>query len=66
MNLNREEEKKMIETVMGAWATFAKDPKEGLKKYGWPIYDPESKLRVSVQSREWLLMSNFPSSQSQP
>ena len=25
---------------MTAWATFAKDPQNGLKKLGWPVYDP--------------------------
>jgi carboxylesterase type B len=38
------EEKKMVETIMGAWTAFAKDPKEGLTKFGWPVYDPESEF----------------------
>jgi hypothetical protein len=25
---------------MTAWATFAKDPHDGLTKLGWPVYDP--------------------------
>jgi hypothetical protein len=32
----------MIRTVMSAWAAFAKDPKEGLTRFGWPVYDENS------------------------
>lgn len=29
--------------IMGAWVAFATDSSKGLKQYGWPEYDPESK-----------------------
>jgi cholinesterase len=35
--------------MMKAWATFAKDPKEGLTKVmGWPTYDPERPTLISL------------------
>lgn len=27
--------------IMGAWASFARDSKQGLKKFGWPQYNPK-------------------------
>jgi carboxylesterase type B len=33
-----DEEKKMIDTLMHSWASFAKDPQNGLTKIGWPVY----------------------------
>jgi len=32
------EEAKFVKNVMTAWATFAKDPENGLTKLGWPQY----------------------------
>lgn len=32
----------------GAWAAFAKDPKNGLLQYGWPTYDPEKMTLVKM------------------
>lgn len=36
--------------VRGAWAAFAKDPKEGLKSYedGWPLYNPTEDTLVRL------------------
>ncbi|BCS26843.1 uncharacterized protein APUU_51554A [Aspergillus puulaauensis] len=36
--------------VRGAWAAFAKDPKEGLKGYedGWPLYNPTEDTLVRL------------------
>jgi carboxylesterase type B len=39
-----EEQKKLIKKMMTAWASFAKDPENGLEKLGWPVYDPKSKF----------------------
>jgi cholinesterase len=43
-NLNRSkstpEELALSKNIRTAWSTFAKNPKEGLTKLGWPIYDP--------------------------
>jgi cholinesterase len=40
---NTEVQNKMEQTILNAWTTFAKDPKEGLTKFGWPVYDADSK-----------------------
>jgi cholinesterase len=40
------EEAKLSKLMMHAWASFAKDPENGLSKLGWPIYDPTSTLIV--------------------
>jgi len=45
-------EAEMVATVMKAWASFAKDPKEGLSKVmGWPVYDPSKPTVVSLGGR---------------
>lgn len=36
------EEAALSKNMRHAWATFAKDPQNGLKKMGWPKYDPKS------------------------
>lgn len=40
---NDPEEEKLINVTMTAWATFAKDPENGLTELGWPKYDPNGK-----------------------
>jgi cholinesterase len=46
------EEVKVEKDTMKAWATFAKDPQNGLTKLGWPIYDPTSKSNhTSIKRR---------------
>jgi carboxylesterase type B len=32
--------------IMGAWAAFARDSKQGLSKYGWPAYNPNGKAQI--------------------
>ncbi|POS86159.1 hypothetical protein EPUL_002597 [Erysiphe pulchra] len=34
--------------MRGAWSTFAKDPVNGLSKYGWPIYDPSKDTLIRI------------------
>jgi carboxylesterase type B len=36
------EQKSLTKTMMTAWASFAKDPENGLEKLGWPVYDSTS------------------------
>jgi cholinesterase len=36
------------EYIRGAWTIFAKDPKTGLKFYGWPTYTPNTTSLVRV------------------
>jgi carboxylesterase type B len=36
------EQKALTKTMMTAWASFAKDPENGLDKLGWPVYDSTS------------------------
>ncbi|KAH6724238.1 Alpha/Beta hydrolase protein [Leptodontidium sp. MPI-SDFR-AT-0119] len=38
--------------MRGAWAAFAKDPKEGLTKYGWPVYNTsqDSLVRLGYEN----------------
>jgi cholinesterase len=39
--------------MMKAWATFAKDPREGLSKVmGWPVYDPEKPTLISLGGKD--------------
>lgn len=47
-----EEQRKMDMVFMEAWAAFAKDPRKGLKKLGWPRYDPstESLIRLGYNN----------------
>jgi cholinesterase len=34
--------------MRGAWATFAKDPKNGLTNYGWPVYNTSQDTLVRL------------------
>jgi hypothetical protein len=49
-NLNRTkstpDELALSKNIRTAWSSFAKDPKEGLKKLGWPVYDPKKPTLV--------------------
>lgn len=31
-----------------AWDSFAKDPKNALKQFGWPLYDPDQNTLVEL------------------
>lgn len=42
-----ENEKKLIKKLQAAWSGFAKDPRRGLSKLGWPLYDESSKCASS-------------------
>jgi carboxylesterase type B len=41
---NTAEEEQMIKNTMTAWASFAKDPENGLSKLGWPKYNPQGMI----------------------
>jgi cholinesterase len=46
-----------------AWAEFARDPENGLKKLGWPVYDPakETLVRLGYKNgSEPVFASNAP------
>lgn len=34
--------------MRGAWAAFAKDPTQGLTKYGWPVYNPSQDTLIRL------------------
>jgi carboxylesterase type B len=42
------EEAKLSLNIRHAWAEFAKDPENGLKKLGWPVYDPAKETLVRL------------------
>ena len=44
-------EKALGSYLRGAWATFAKDPAKGLRKYGWPEYQPDKKTLIRLGYR---------------
>ena len=31
-----------------AWVSFAKDPRNALKQFGWPLYDPDQNTLVEL------------------
>jgi cholinesterase len=41
-----EDELKVSKNIRTAWAAFAKDPKEGLTKLGWPVYQADKPTLV--------------------
>ena len=45
---NTAEEDKLIKYMMKVYATFARDPKHGLEKLGWPQYDPMRETLVRL------------------
>ena len=47
------EEMKMEMVFMKAWAAFARNPREGLARFGWPRYDPDtvSLIRLGYDNR---------------
>ncbi|KAL2839437.1 Alpha/Beta hydrolase protein [Aspergillus pseudodeflectus] len=34
--------------LQGAWAAFAHDPHDGLREYGWPLYDPKDSTLANL------------------
>ncbi|KAJ5760300.1 Carboxylesterase type B [Penicillium odoratum] len=46
-----EAERKTSHYMASAWVAFASDPKNGLKKFGWPRYDPHEKTLVGLAYR---------------
>ncbi|KAL9020023.1 MAG: hypothetical protein Q9185_002711 [Variospora sp. 1 TL-2023] len=43
-----QEQKKMEMVFMKAWAAFARDPRKGLRKLGWPEYDPDTQSLIRL------------------
>lgn len=41
---NSERENEFARYMASAWVAFASDPKEGLTKFGWPQYNPDSEF----------------------
>jgi cholinesterase len=57
------EQAKLSKNWRHAWAEFAKDPDNGLKKLGWPVYDPtkETLIRLGYKNgSEPVFASNTP------
>lgn len=44
------QERALAKYIRGAWAAFAKDPEQGLLKYGdgWPMYQPREKTLIRL------------------
>ncbi|KFY29232.1 hypothetical protein V493_02478 [Pseudogymnoascus sp. VKM F-4281 (FW-2241)] len=42
------DEIRLAKYARGAFGAFARDPKAGLKKYGWPLYDNDTKSLVQL------------------
>jgi carboxylesterase type B len=43
-------EDKVQQYMMGAWAGFVRNPKNALRKLGWPKYDPNSMSSLILQT----------------
>lgn len=41
---NSDLENQFAKYMASAWVAFASDPEKGLTKFGWPQYNPDSKL----------------------
>jgi cholinesterase len=57
------EQAKLSKIWRHAWAEFARDPENGLKKLGWPVYDPakETLVRLGYKNgSEPVFASNAP------
>jgi hypothetical protein len=39
---SEENEVKLSKYMQGAWVAFARDPTNGLGRYGWPTYNPST------------------------
>lgn len=46
--VNSEQEDAVSAYMMGAWASFARDPAKGLLDYGWPVYDATGNTLVQL------------------
>jgi cholinesterase len=44
------EQIKVSELMNTAWATFAKDPENGLLKLGWPLYNEKGKNHLPLET----------------
>lgn len=38
----------LVPIFQNAWGAFARDPQNGLSRYGWPRYDPDGETRTLV------------------
>lgn len=56
-----EEEAKLAEAMVHAWATFAKDPAGGLAGLGWPQYDPAGNTLIKLGDKNQSALSIGPS-----
>ncbi|KAE8150662.1 carboxylesterase [Aspergillus avenaceus] len=45
---NSREEERFSQYMRSAWVAFARDPVNGLVKFGWPRYDPDDKTLVGL------------------
>ncbi|KAJ7641052.1 carboxylesterase [Roridomyces roridus] len=45
-------EQEVSESMRGAWGAFARDPKAGLTKFGWPVYDPQRATLVRLAFKD--------------